>query len=858
MSSVINNGLSGLKAQQAALSTTAHNISNVNTEGYSRQTIQFGANPALKMGDIYMGTGVDISGITRQVDGFVLSQVRESTVSFNQMDSYHSNAAAVDSLIADEATGVIPTVDQFFSAMQDASADPASLPLRQMVISQSQIMTGRFDVLYTQLDDVNSLTNQQVSAVVGDINVLAQSVADLNKAIANNNGSSAGLLPNDLLDQRDQVLKELASLVGITVINQSDNTVSVTIGSGQPLVVGAKARQLGVQTGDMNATALDVTFLNVYGQTESIITEQLTGGKLGGLIDFRNEILDPSFRELGRVAIAMAATVNDAHRQGMDLEGDVNKNFFVDVNDRNAATRRVVASSNNAPPINQQLSVTIEDIRQLTTDDYQLTFGPTNSIYTLTRVGSDEVVARGTIGNTFPVTIKTEGIAIHLEAGTFKNGDNFLIRPTRFGASELALEVKAPQDIAFASPVLAQADSQNSGTGVISLGEVLDINTPAFATKGQLSPPLLIRFTSETTYDVLNNSDPANPVQLNPPLRNQVFVAGSENKLFSDMAGSTAAQSTGAAVGVAVAGTSSNYPAETFNFSYRDPKTLVLTQLAPFSTAVGDSAATVANKLNTQFNGIQASAFTEAKISNLSTTSIDINGQTISTPTMSALVTGINNNATLKAQGLSAQLSGNQVIIRDANGDDVQFQLTGGGATLQGSNFVAGDTATVGGSVQINMNEGYSLKTSGNGLFTASPAATSTYFGFQATISGKPKVGDTFTVNFNKNGQADNRNAVKLLGLQSKGVVEQGRLNYADAYGKLVESVGSLTKNASIAKETQQSLLFQAEQRRESIAGVNLDEEASNMVKFEQAYNAAAQVIAVARSLFDTLIAAFR
>lgn len=858
MASIINNGLSGLKVQQTALSTTAHNIANANTEGYSRQVTNFGTNPAVKMGDMYVGSGADVTGITRIVDGFVLSQVRETTVSFNQMDSYYSNASAIDSLIADASTGVIPTIEQFFSALQDASADPASLPLRQVVLSESEIVTGRFDVLYNQLNDVNTLTNQQVSTVVEDINVLAQSVAELNKAIANNSGSSVGSQPNDLLDQRDEALKELASLVGISVINQGDGTVGVTIGSGQPLVVGSRARQLGVQTGDMNASALDITFLDSHGEAGTVITRQISGGQLGGLIEFRNDILEHSFRELGRVAIAMASTVNEEHQRGMDLEGDVNTNFFVDVNDRIAATQRVVASSNNTPPADQVLSVTIEDISQLTTDDYQLTFGPKDSIYTLTRKGTDEVITRGTIGNTFPISINVEGISIHLEQGTFKSGDKFLIQPTRYGASDLTLQVKTAQDIAFASPVMAQANTNNSGTGAISFGEVLDINTPAFAVKGQLSPPLLIRFTSETTYDVLDNSDPSNPVALNPPLRNQVFVAGSENKLFSEVAGDTSVQSTGTQVGVAVAGIVNNYSAETFNFSYRNPDTLVLSQLAPFTTAANDSAATIAAKLNTNFNGVKASAFTEVQVNTLSATSVTLNGQVISTPTLSALVTGINNNSTLQTQGIRAQLDGSNVVIRDANGDDVQFQLTGGSATIQGTVFNAGDTATVGGEVQLIMNEGYSLKTSGNGVFAAAPVATSTYMGYQATLSGRPKAGDTFSVGFNKMGQSDNRNLLKIIGLQSKGLVEGGRLTYADAYGQLVESVGAQTKNASIARETQKSLLFQAEQRRESMSGVNLDEEASNMIKFELAYNAAAQVIVIARSLFDTLIATFR
>jgi flagellar hook-associated protein 1 FlgK len=860
MPSIINNGLSGLRSHQTALATTAHNISNTNSEGYSRQVTEFGSSPPVRFGDMSVGTGVTISGITRVMDGFVIEQVRENTIAYSQVEMYHSNASAIDSLIADQSPGVIPTVEQFFSSLQDASTDPASLPLRQVVLSESEVMVGRFNVLYEQLDEINTLTNQQVTSLVGDINVLATSISDINRAISENSGGTPGSQPNDLLDQRDQAIKELSTLVGVDVITQNDGSVSITIGTGQPLVVGTTVRELGVQTGDMDASKLDVILLDSSGESGSVISKQLSGGQLGGLLEFREEILQPSFRELGRVALAVAETVNEEHRRGMDFEGDVNNDFFVDINDRVATTRRVAPSSENAPPANQELSVTIEDIGQLTTDDYKLTFGPQNNIYNITREGSRDVVASGSVGNTFPVSIEVEGIAIHLEGGTFQAGDQFLIQPTRYGATELELQVSATQDLAFALPVLAQSTSSNSGTGVITPGEVLDITAPAFSVPGELNPPLVIKFTSATSYDVLDNSDPSNPIQLNPAMRNQVFTPGFENKIFTDSAGETSVSSTGADIGLATAGATNGYSAETFNFTYRDPETLVVTNLPSYTTSANDSAADIAAQLNTNFNGIEASAYTQATVAGagFTATSVDINGVSINTPTLTALVTGINNDASLQAQGISAELVGSDVLIRDPSGQDLQFTPAVGNATIQGAVVAAGNTVSVGGEIEIIMGEGYTLDTSGNGVFTTNPPAQSTYTGYQVVINGKPQPGDTFSIDFNKEGLSDNRNLLKIIGLQSIGIVEDGKLNYADAYGQLVESVGAQTKEAGIASETQKSLLSQAEQRRESISGVNLDEEASNLVKFEVAYNAAAQVIAIARSLFDTLIATFR
>ena len=862
MSSIINNGLTGLTAHQTALSTTAHNIANANNEGYSRQVTSFATNNAVRKGDMSVGTGVTINGITRVTNQFVINQVRENTVAYNEMEMYHSNAATIDSLIADQSTGVMPTVEEFFGALQDASADPGSLPLRQVVLSESEVMVGRFNVLQDQLADINSLTNQEMGTLVEDINVLAQSIADMNRAITSNDGGTPGSAPNDLLDKRDEALKELGSLVGIAVIDQNDGTIGVTIGTGQPLVVGTRARQLDVAIGEPDGTMSDVVFLDSQGGNGSVITRQITGGQLGGLLTFRDEVLQPSFRELGRVAIALAETVNEEHRKGMDFEGDTNTDFFVDINDRLATTQRVVPSSTNSPPGDHVLSVTIEDLGELTTEDYTLTFpGPNDDIYIVTRGSDKSVAVTGSIGNTFPISIEFEGIAVHLEGGNFQQGDKFLLQPVRNGAANLALQVSTTQDIAFSSPVLAQSETSNSGSGVITPGEVLDINSPAFSNPGSLSPPLIIKFNSDTSYDVLDNSNPAEPVQLDPPMRNQVFVPGFDNAIFSEAPDEFVMLSAGPDIAQAnILSADNGYAAETLNVRYRDPATLVVTTLPVLNTAAGESAQSIAAKINTAYDGIEASAHTEVTLGNLNaaTTDVIINGETLSSTSLSVLVTGINNNAVLQGQGLSAELKGTEIVLRSNRGDDIVLESVGGSIDVQGTTAGAGVPATVGGEVKMILDEGFLLSTTGNGVFEASPTSSSNYRGYQASINGKPQAGDTFSINFNSEGLSDNRTLLKMIGLQSKGVLEEGRSTYGDSYGSLVENIGSKTKESSIASETQKSLLIQSEQRQQSMSGVNLDEEASNLVRYEVAYNAAAQVISIARSLFDTLIATFR
>ena len=134
------------------------------------------------------------------------------------------------------------------------------------------------------------------------------------------------------------------------------------------------------------------------------------------------------------------------------------------------------------------------------------------------------------------------------------------------------------------------------------------------------------------------------------------------------------------------------------------------------------------------------------------------------------------------------------------------------------------------------------------------------------SLSGRPENGDRFNIGFNQNGVSDNRNALALVGLQSKQVVGVDPTvtgiatgsSFTDSYGDLIERVGTLTAQARQDNDATGAILKQAQDNRDSLSAVNLDEEAANLIKFEQYYNASAQVIQVARSLFDTLIGAFR
>ena len=199
--------------------------------------------------------------------------------------------------------------------------------------------------------------------------------------------------------------------------------------------------------------------------------------------------------------------------------------------------------------------------------------------------------------------------------------------------------------------------------------------------------------------------------------------------------------------------------------------------------------------------------------------------------------------------------SGNiDVDINEKGEVTFQPRLTISGAGTAGTNKIA-----IGGQVKVIADEHYSISISppGNNLFDVEPVGEPVAFGFHVNISGVAEYGDEFTVDFNTDGTSDSRNGVEMAALQSEKTVN-GQSSYSDSYARMVEVVGSVTSRAKINRDSSEVLLRNSQSAVDSTSGVNLDEEAAALIKYELAYNASAQVIQVARDIFDTLIGTFR
>ncbi len=684
MADLLNIGLSGLAASKTQLSITGHNITNVNTPGYSRQDASQATRSAQFSGAGYIGSGTTLVDVRRTYSEFLTSQLRSSTSLYSDVAAYKSQIDQLDSLLAGSTTGITPSLQSFFSALQTAAEDPANIPARQLVLAEAEGLARRFNTVYDRLSEQNSFTNKQMAAVTDQVNRLAGSIGSLNEAIAI--AAANGKQPNDLLDARDEAVRQLSTYIGVTVVPQDDSSFNIFIGSGQPLVVGSSVARLEVVPGQGDPNRHEVQFIS--GGSRQGITSQITGGELGGLIRYREEVLDSTMNSLGRLALAVSDQINSQLGQGLDLKGQVGAALFGDYNDPALAKLRVNAYSGNSG--NAQPALNITDTSVLTTSDYLMEYDGTN--YKVRRLSDNQPMTVTTAADgTLTITDRSgrdQGFQIVPGTPAPAAGDKFTLQPTRRGATDISAVLDQADQLAFASPVRAGSDLQNAGTGAISQPDMVAAPSPI--------------------------------------------------------------------------------------------------DLAELNTAFGS---------------------------------------------------GLNLTANVNANGT--------------------YTLTDAGSLPAGWSYVdeKGNPLTAAPTLQSG---------NSNTVRLAYTGASGETYRFDFSVSGRPQTDDSFSLTFNQSGVSDNRNALKLADLQSKqtvgvdGSVAGSGFSFTDGYGELVERVGTLTAQARMDSEATGSILKQATDNRDSLSAVNLDEEAANLIKFEQYYNASAQIIQVARSLFDTLISSFR
>ncbi len=444
-SGILDTAVSGLNTLQRSLQTVSHNIANANTEGYSRQRVELGTNAAQRTGGGFVGKGVHITDIVRQYDEFTTRQLRSSQAAFNDSDQYYVMAQQVDNLMASPDTSVMPAMKQFFNAMNDVANDPTSIPARQTLLSEATNLTGRFSTMHSRLKELRAQLNQGISDAVQNINSYAKSIADLNKKISEqSSGANVGYKANDLLDQRDLLISKLSEVIDVSVVPGGNNVLNVFIGQGQPLVLSNGAMTVSVQQSPLDSEKLEIGVKDPSTGAFSDITPQLSGGKLSGLIRFRDDLLMPAQQSLGQLAASFALEMNKQHAAGFDLDGNAGGDLFSGI-----GAVPVQASVGNTGSISVSFDNTATGL--IDNSDYLLSVGAGPS-YSLKRLSDNSVISLSNVAGNLVATLPDTLPGISISIGTAPvAGDEFLIRPTYSAAEAISVAVTDPRKIAAAS-----------------------------------------------------------------------------------------------------------------------------------------------------------------------------------------------------------------------------------------------------------------------------------------------------------------------------------------------------------------------------------------------------------------------
>ncbi len=628
MPDVMSTGLSGLLAFQRALDTTSHNITNANTPGYVRQRAEFGTRQPQSFGNGWVGNGVDVLTVRRQYDEFLVAQSRSSGSSASGLETFAALSERVNNLFSDSETGLGASMQKLQNAVQGVATEPTSIAARQVLLGEARGTIDRLKFFDTRLRELESETTTRIGIEVTEVNSIAAGIAKLNGEISRGYAST-GQPPNDLLDERDRLLDQLAQRINVNVVEQDGAVLNVFVGNGQALVLNTSANRFGTAPDPFDSTRPRVTLTGDQGDTD--VTSALSGGSLGGLLDFRTEVLDPTRNALGRIAVGLTDTLNAQHRLGQDLTGTLGTDLF-SIGAANAA-----ADSGNAG--SATVAVTRSDVASLTGADYQLEFNAGN--WNLRRLDTGAAVTMTGTGS-LADPLRADGLSF-VVTGAPSAGDRYQVRPTREALQGFGLLITDPSRVAVATPIRTENVAGNAGTATISAGDVVD------PTNAQLRSTVNIQFLTPTTYSV---------------------------------------------------------------------------------------------------NGAGSFAYTS------------------------------------------------------------------------------------GSSITVN--------------------------GWRVQIDGVPATGDQFRVSDNVTGRGDNRNGLALAAAFSRPLFDGATTSVSTAVTSMTSDVGTRTQQAQLNRDAQSLIYDESVQQRENANGVNLDEEAANMLRFQQAYQAAAQLIRIAGEMFDTLINATR
>ncbi|HXC26331.1 MAG TPA: flagellar hook-associated protein FlgK [Stellaceae bacterium] len=489
LSQVIDAGSSGLNAAIQALETVSNNTSNVNTPGYDVESVQ----QTEQVGTVGSpGTGTDVTSIQRSFDQFVFSQMVTATSANQAAQVAQDNAenlTAIFPVASGGSGGLGVSLTNFFSGMNAVSQDPTSVADRETFLSDAQALAANFNSVGGQLSSNLASLNSQLSSAVSEVNSLTQQIANLNDQIETQSNSGGGGPPVGMMDNLDSLVQQLGQETGITVIASPSNTVNIYTTGGASLVAGSSSSNLVVTSGSYGSSTLSVT----YQPTGQDISASLSGGTIGGIVSSQAQYVAAQ-NALGGIATALAAAVNTQQSLGLNLNGAQGGDLF------SVGGPTVLADQSNTG--SGTLTASITNTNAFTPDNFIV--AKTASGYEATNTATGQVTA---LGN--GPTLSLDGMTLAV-SGTINTGDSFELEPTATAAQTLAVTTTDPSAIAAASPYVATAGSNLGNVTASAFSAVTSGSLPAgsvIVPASQFGQNLTVKFTSATTFNVLNSSN---------------------------------------------------------------------------------------------------------------------------------------------------------------------------------------------------------------------------------------------------------------------------------------------------------------------------------------------------------------
>ncbi len=363
MSDVFGISVSALQAFQNAINVTSNNVANASTPGYDRETVNLTEAIPQSNGTATVGAGVVVAGISRAYSQAAANQLNASQSSLGQLNALQNYSTQIDNLFGTTVGGLSTTLQSFYSAFSDVANDPTSTASRQALLGQAQNVASSFQNASGDLNSLNTDVNSRITADVQQINSIATAISTLNQQIVVATAQGGNQPPNELLDQRDQLVSNLSQLVGVSTTTDADGSLNVFVGNGQPLVLQGQTTPLTTVQNQFNASQLEI------GTSQgSQISSDITSGDLGGLLAARSQVINPALNQLGQIATALSQTVNSQQSDGLDLSGNLGANIF------SVGAPLATASSKNTDAVTASVSVNANGLGALTADNYLLTF----------------------------------------------------------------------------------------------------------------------------------------------------------------------------------------------------------------------------------------------------------------------------------------------------------------------------------------------------------------------------------------------------------------------------------------------------------------------------------------------------